>query len=388
MAKLSSNIWKLYVYRVIGSMQFVLPVFALFLLDNNLSLTQVMILQAWYAIALLAFEIPTGAFADRHGRKTSIIISAVMIFIACFVYASGRLFLVFLAAETLWAIAASFWSGADTAFLFDTLKALKREDEFKKIYGTFYAIESISYGIAGIIGGFLVVYGLRFPFYMTLIPLGIAMIIPFTLKEPQLFRKVKYKYWAHIKEAVKYTARNPRLRFIILYAAIFAVVGEVLYFLWQPYLKSAGVPITLFGIIFAIFTAVNALGSKLAHKIEPRLGEKATLLMAVLIPAIALILMGWIIAVYSLLFLLAFEFAEGILRPVLTSYVQHHIESYRRATILSLKNMSRSLAVATIAPLVGAIADYWTIQAAFLISGITLLVYFAILAAVFIIFRK
>jgi sugar phosphate permease len=98
--------------------------------------------------------------------------------------------------------------------------------------------------------------------------------------------------------------------------------------------------------------------------------------------------MGRFLAVYSLLFLLAFEFAEGILRPVLTSYVQHHIESYRRATILSVKNMSRALSIAIIAPLIGAIADYWSIQTAFIVTGIILAAYAVILAVVFLIFRK
>jgi len=385
---LSSNIWKLYIYRALSALEFMLPIFVIFLLDNNLSLTQILILQAAYAVALLVLEIPTGAFADRYGRKKSIIISSIIVFAACIIYASGRSFTGFFMAEILWAVGASFWSGADTAFLYDTLKDMKRENEFKKICGTLNSIESIFFGVGGLIGGFLVIYGLRFPFYMTLIPLGIAMIIPFTLKEPQLFQKVKYRYWTHIKDAIKHTAKHTRLRFIIAYSAILAVTTEVVFFLYQPYLQSINIPLTLFGIIFAVFSAIFALGSKLAHRIEPRLGEKTTLLGIMLVSAAAIFMISRTAAFYVIIFFMVFEFTCGLARPVLLSYLHHHIESYRRATIISLNNMSRSLSIAIIAPLFGAIADYWSLQTAFMIIAIMLAVYFAILAAVFLIFRK
>jgi MFS family permease len=388
MSELSSNIWKLYVYRAFASMEFFLPVFVIFLLDNSLSITQIMILQSWYYITILALEIPTGAFADRHGRKNAIMISAIIIFIACFVYASGHSFIGFFAAETLWAVGFSFWSGADTAFLYDTLKGLGRENEFKKAYGTYNSISLVFYGIASVIGGFLVVYGLRFPFYLSLIPFGIAIIFPLTLKEPQLFRKVKIKYWNHIKEAVKYTAKHSWLRFIIFYAAIIAIMEESAFFLYQPYFRQIGVPLTSFGIIFTAILLALALGSKLAHRIEPKLGEKTTMLGALLVCAAALLIISRAASFYVIAPVLVLQFTIGLLNPVLLSYMQHHIESYRRATILSLKNMSQSLSIAVLMPVFGAIADYWSIQSAYMISGIMIAAYFVVLAVVFLVFRR
>jgi len=365
-----------------------MPIFVLFLLDNNLSITQVMILEAWFAAIVLFFEIPTGSFADKHGRKLSIVLAALGVLIACFIYASSSSFAGFFIAETIWGIGISLWSGADTALLYDTLKNLKREKEFKKIYGTYNSIYALALGAGAIIGGFFAVYGLRFPVYMSLIPFGIAVLVALSLKEPAMFRKVRLKYWNHIKEAVNYTARHPRLRFLIIYAATFATMTEIAYYFYQPYFKLIGIPITSFGILFAIIMAVVALGSKFSHKIEPKLGEKTIMMVALLVCAVSLFFVSRTLAFYSVIFIMFFEFTDGVTKPVLVDYMQKHIESYRRATIMSLKNMSHEVSIAALLPLFGVIADFWSIQAAFLTSGIIFAVYFVILAAAFLIFRR
>ena len=69
----SSNIWKFYAYKILVSLQISVPIYVLFLLDNNLTMTQVMILQTINTILVLLFELPSGIFADYIGRKTSLI---------------------------------------------------------------------------------------------------------------------------------------------------------------------------------------------------------------------------------------------------------------------------------------------------------------------------
>lgn len=386
--ELSSNIWKLYLYKAVASMEFSMPIFFIFLLDNKLSLTQIALLQAWFSAAVMILNLPAGAFADKYGRKNSIILSSVIVFIACVTYASSYSFAGFFAAETLWAVGISFMSGPDTALLYDTLKNLKREHEFKRRYGTFNAVYLVFLGIAAIAGGFLAKHSLRFPFWMALIPYGIAIIIPFTFMEPKLFKPVELKYWTHIKEAVKYTARHPRLRFLIIYSAVIVTISEITYWFYQPYYQQIGIPIASFGILSAVIMAATAFGSKIAHNIESRFGEKITLLATPLIFAASLILMGTFAKVYSIAFIMAYVFAAGLIMPVVIDYMQRHIESYRRATIMSFQNMSQSLSIAVIGPFVGVIADAWSIQAAFMISGIALAIYFVILAAVFLVFNR
>src|SRR3989344_7269292 len=153
--KLDGNIRKFYIYRFFQAMFLVAPIFVLFLTENGLSITQVMFLQAYFYVILLLLEVPSGAFADKYGRKTSIILSSLFVFFGHLTYALGYSFAVFMIAETIYGIAVSLWSGTDSAFLYDTLKNLKREKEFKKVFGNYYAINFIFLGLGGILGGYL-----------------------------------------------------------------------------------------------------------------------------------------------------------------------------------------------------------------------------------------
>ena len=129
------NIWKLYIFHFLRSMHFtggvLVPFFTIW---GGISLTQVFILQSWFMICIFLLEVPTGAVADRYGRKTSIILATLIGIAAPLVYASYPAFTIFFIAESLWALSSSLLSGAGEALTYDTLKKLKREDESKKFF--------------------------------------------------------------------------------------------------------------------------------------------------------------------------------------------------------------------------------------------------------------
>jgi hypothetical protein len=67
-----SNIWKFYLFKIVGAMELTISIFVLFLLTNNLSMTQVMTLETIFIAIVLLLEVPSGAFADLFGRKFSV----------------------------------------------------------------------------------------------------------------------------------------------------------------------------------------------------------------------------------------------------------------------------------------------------------------------------
>jgi len=132
---LNRNVVLLYAARLCGNLIFFIPVIVIFFQRQGLSMTQVMVLQTAFALAVVGLEIPSGFFADRVGRRPSIFLGAAAVTAACVVYGTGYGFGQFLIAELLWAVGASLISGADSAILYDTLLALGREKEYQKIEG-------------------------------------------------------------------------------------------------------------------------------------------------------------------------------------------------------------------------------------------------------------
>ena len=80
--KLQSNIWKFYLFDIFGAMLFAVPIIVLFWQENGLSLTQIMILQSLFSIAMVILEIPTGYLADIYGRKNILLLSAISFLVA------------------------------------------------------------------------------------------------------------------------------------------------------------------------------------------------------------------------------------------------------------------------------------------------------------------
>ena len=74
---LKNNIWKFYIYKILRNIVFFVPIIVLFWQENGLSMTEVMVLQSFFALAIVFLEVPTGYFADVFGRKRSLILAGI-----------------------------------------------------------------------------------------------------------------------------------------------------------------------------------------------------------------------------------------------------------------------------------------------------------------------
>src|SRR5262245_4522745 len=77
------------------------PVYPLFLLRCGLDLFQINVVLAVYLLTVFALEIPTGAFADRYGRRRSFLASCVIRALAYGLYSRAQSFADCVFAETI-----------------------------------------------------------------------------------------------------------------------------------------------------------------------------------------------------------------------------------------------------------------------------------------------
>src|SRR5215475_4534884 len=112
---------------VLSALQFALfpiPIITLFWKDQiGMSLTDVMLLQAMFGLAIVLCEFPSGYFADRVGYRRSLLVGAVLWLVGWLVYARGTTFGDILVAEMLLGAGSAFISGADRALLWVSLDA-------------------------------------------------------------------------------------------------------------------------------------------------------------------------------------------------------------------------------------------------------------------------
>jgi MFS family permease len=94
---------------------------------GGLSFVQIFGLQTWFMLSSFLMEVPTGAVADRFGRKVSVALGGFLLATATLLYGAVPRLAVFVAAEALFAVAIALISGADEALAYDSLLASGRE---------------------------------------------------------------------------------------------------------------------------------------------------------------------------------------------------------------------------------------------------------------------
>ncbi|MFH1849851.1 MAG: MFS transporter [archaeon] len=377
----SSNIWKFYLYTCIGSLEFVVSVFVLFMLANNLSMTEVMILESLFIIAVFVLEVPSGGFADRLGRKRSLMISSLFACVSFVVFGLGSNFWVFLAAQILLSGAWAFASGADSALIYDSLKESGRERESGKVLGRMRSIQMFTLGIMGLVSGYLGKFiDYRMLFFLTSISFFMGFLIALTFKEPPMHKHLQEKnYFRHLWGAIRFSLTHRWIRTLVIYYGVLAGIVHLTFFLIQPFFPSDYVG---FATMF-FFTCAGAGLLAAEHFFWVRKTWLMTLMLAV--PAIAYVLMYYSGAVIAIALLSIIAFVSGVKQIFAEKSIHEHTESHHRATVISVQSMSKSVVYAVFAPLIGLVTDIYSPGAAFFMMGLGL---FAFLIVFLLVIKK
>jgi len=379
-SSIKKNISKYYWFSFIRELMFIMPVIYIFWQSNGLNLTQIMLLQSIFAIGIVFLEVPTGVIADKVGRKQSLICGTIASLMGYLVYSFGTTFAHFAIAEIILAAGLTFVSGADAAFVYDSLKQEKKEKNYKKVWGNAKSIDYSSQMLSAIVGSAIAVYSLRAGWYMISVAMFIAMLIAFTFKEPKHYKKLKEtSYLKHTLESFKKVGTNKNLLFLVLFHATLAVVLKISLWFYQPYMLKAGIPMLYFGIAWASLNIFSIAGSKLAHRVEGFLGVNRSLWLIILLSTLSLAFMSYWIVLFGMIFIFAQQFARGFAPPVVLDYTNKHLSSEKRATLLSIQSFAGGLSFAIFAPLYGWIADAYSLSTALIATAASFLVIFIIL---------
>lgn len=350
---LKHNIIKLYLLKAVKWFMIVMPIIVLFFESKGLSLTQIMILQGTYSLFVALFEIPSGFFADIYGRKNSLVIGSIFLFLGYVIFSFFSGFNEFLFAEILLGVGGSLISGADSAILYDTLLEIKEEDEYTKIEGRTYAIGNFSEGIAGVLGGFLAMTSINMPVYIQTIVMFLSIPIAMTLVEPKSSYKLA-KSISSIITVVKDTFIYQRkLRWYIVYSSSMGIATLSIAWFVQPFLMEIDTPIIYYGIIWAFLNFTAGITSYYSYLFN----NHNLLIYISLIMITSLILLGFNISYFGLIFIILIYLLRGVITPKLRNLININSTSERRATVLSLRSFVIRISFAVTAPALGYIAD-------------------------------
>jgi MFS family permease len=371
----ANNVWKLYAIRLIFWTHFISSVLVPFFRDwGGISFTQIFFLNAWFMLWSFFLEVPTGTIADFWGRRASLVLGCVAGVVAVAVYTSTPSFAVFLAGEIVFACAHTLMSGADEALLYDSLVATDTTERSKT---AFARLASFQMGgiILGAFGGSLIAstFGsVRLPLMLQAVPLACGALLALTLYEPPRAAAGSSApgYADILRDGIRYFAHHRVLRGLTLDMVSIGCVTWLIIWLYQPLLERAGVGLTWFGPVHAVMCIGQIVILNNIARLESVLGSKRRLLLAgAVLPGVAFLILGMTTLIPAVLLCIWIAAGFGLSRTALfSSYMNKHIPSAHRATVLSCISMQRTLAIAIVNPIAGALAD-WSIPSTLLILG-------------------
>lgn len=372
----------MYLVNFLKNLQFFGAVAIPFFLEwAKISYTRIFILEAFFMFWIFVLEIPTGVIADKYGRKVSIILGGLFSAISISIFGFVNNYWAFFLAEFIGAFGFTLLSGADKALIYDSLIQTKKDKDAKMFLSRYE-----SAGTLGILVGFplgsliagssLLPYPKTLP--LTFIISGIFLLFTFfvalTLTEPKRKEKVE----EFIKEGVdgfKYIFKHKKLRIFALNFALISATTFFMFWFYQSLAGIVGIDVKYNGFIGAGFNLFSMLLLLNIGKIEKLFGMKNTLFYSAILPGLFFIGLFFFRNVYFVLIAIFMITGLKIMRsPVLSDFMNRHIESRNRATVLSGVSMLEKIIVMILYPIVGLLADF-SLWATFLFLGIATLIF-------------
>lgn len=357
--------------------RFFIPVLALFYIASQVTIEQFAIIMAAFSFTTLVLEIPTGVLADLLGKRRTLLISRFMYIIEIYLVAFHNGFWIFLIAKVISGIGVSMASGTNSAVLYDTLKRLKRENEFKKVSGTLNFISNLSMAVVFIIGAYLFTISPKLPAIVSLPLISLGFILTLFLAEPYSpsHALTMRNSWRHMKEGLVIFKSNKYLMYLAFFSLPIGAAISIILSSSSLYFVKVLVPVSLIGVLAFFSGLSSAFASKKAHAIERSLGEKRSLLLIQITIVAAIMLMSFAMPYIGVAFYFLIPLAQGFYEVILGDYANHHSRTSHRATLLSIVNMFDNIGITILFPAIGYLIKERSLQVSFFALACFIVVY-------------
>jgi len=365
------NILRIYLYAGLSGFILFLPIWVIFLQqERGLSLAVVTLTDVAFWFTMAVSEVPTGMVADTLGRKQSILISLALAAAAIVLFATMTTFPLLMVANSLWAIALTFSSGADRALFYESLKQIGKAGQYTRYAGYLSTLRLASGAVASALGGWIGAKDLQLPFLIYAALCAAAFLVVIGIKEPPFEIDEESGKRNSYRQILGITLRaikeRPNLRFPIVYSSFLALVfmvSEIL--LLQPFAVSIGIPIEMIGLLVFGVRGMRMLGSALADRVSVWIGPWRFFTLAPWMVFAGMAAMGWFGSIWGIVLFSLSGFAINMASPMIDHQILRFSPSAVRATILSISGMLFMFILSMVEPWIGVLADKTGLQNTF-----------------------
>ena len=328
-----------------------LPVFFLFF-SQFVSLSEVIRLGAFYYLCVCLFEVPSGYFSDRVGRRITLLIASCAFITAnlAFIFADG--FSLLLLGQLFLALGMAMLSGTDTAFLYDSLLSVNREREYAIFEARGQAYSMTALALFSLAGGVLGLFDLRWPYYLSLVGAIWMLWLVWQFIEPERHRSAPSLGGSFLKTIARCIThlRDRTLAWLFFVMILMYSLEHVVYEFYQPYIKLLEIgwfahdssPLVS-GVVIAASMLGGTAGAMLSVKLGNALGIKMLLIAAFIVQLCIMTSLSLALSGFALAMVMMRNFPMASIYAPVNAVIAPRIGSDLRASYLSIQSLSARL---------------------------------------------
>jgi len=393
------QILKFSLYGFLKNLRFFEPFLIVYFALGGLSLFQIGLLYSVREIIIYLFEVPSGVFADRYGKKTELVICFLFYIVSFIVFFFANNFIGFMLGIMIYGLGEAFRSGTHKAIIMAYIDIKEIKESKSKIYGKTRSFSMIGSMVSSIIAIFLVLNlpSISWLFLIAIVPYILDLLL--ILSYPNYLNErieSRFSFKEFLKQnidSVKYVFTDKKVLNLLIgsssYNAGFKTIKDYI----QPIIISFTLSFVIFtnlsaeentniylGVIYAFIYLLSAVASFNAHRLSYYFSKDKIIKMMWVLSGTSILLLSFFIDnlyILIIVFLLIYVFLN-IRKPFMIEKIGDEVQSDRRASVLSIDSQFTSILIIIFAPILGLISDVYSISTMLFIVGIVMIsIYFA-----------
>jgi MFS family permease len=307
-------------------------------------------------IASAFFEIPTGIYSDKIGRRKTVIWGAGSSVLAVIFYALGHSFWILAVGGLLEGLSRAFYSGNNEALLYDSLAETKKENLYDEFLGKTSAFFQIALSLSAVIGGFLATFSFSLILWISVFAQAASFLLAFQLIEPKVHIKKAGNMQAHLKEAFFGFIHNRKLRLLSLSSILGYGFGEASYQFTPAFYNSLW-PIWAVGLARTLSNIAGGASFHFAGRLIRKFGGLKLMIVDNITNRVVGIFSTLFPTILSPFLMSATSIFYGTTTVAKGALMQKEFRQEQRATMDSLDSLAGSIFFGIVSLLIGIAAD-------------------------------
>ena len=326
-----------------------MPVFFLYF-NQYVSLAETIQLGAIYYFSVCIWEVPSGYFSDKVGRKLTLVLSAMGLLVSygCFLSASG--FWMLAAGQFFLAMGIAMMSGTDTAFLYDSLNDLGRSDDYPNLDAQAHKYGFAAAAMTSLTGGILGFIDLRYGYYLSIVGAVWMLFLAMQLTEPSRDRTLNTGSITHaLKQCICYL-KDRVLAWLFAVMVLMYSLEHITFEFYQPYIRLLGLnwfdgdsAAVISGIVISLSMLGGTIGAVYSIPLYDRFGLKCLLSMAFLFQLLILFGLSFVLSGLLIWVVVFRNFPMAMIGAPVNANIAPRVQASERATYLSLQSLCSRL---------------------------------------------